>query len=228
MPYTVEIVVTAASGNVIATPRAGATGTAAVGGYAITQVDGMLHTITIAEALLGRWSLVAGDGNSQRLITFVSGVDDYYLDTGDSIKAKTDQLTFTVAGQVDANAQTGSAAFTVLPVSGAMVSRSRGTTIEVFTLETSTVSVAVTDSSGDAVDLEALTLEVVIEDMRTGDKSVIADGSLTKVTNTLSFAIPSAVSLTEANYEWSLRNTANDAVLVHGPFIVTYAPQSDP
>lgn len=78
MAYTVEIIVTPGSGNVTASPRLGGTGTAAAG-YPITQVAGNLHTITIADELLGPWALTAGDGNSMRLVTFKSDKDEYLL-----------------------------------------------------------------------------------------------------------------------------------------------------
>lgn len=118
-------------------------------------------------------------------------------------------------------------ALTVLPLSGAMTSRTRGTTIEVFTKETASVSVSITDSAGDAVSVEALTLEVVIESMTTGDKVVIMDASISKSSNTLTFAVPAAVSATEATYVYAIRSTANDTVLMQGPFIVTYAAEAD-
>lgn len=79
MSYTVEILVTPGSGNVIASPRTGATGTAAFAGYAITQIDGDLHEITINEELVGPWKLTAGDGLSYRLLDFVDGTDAYPL-----------------------------------------------------------------------------------------------------------------------------------------------------
>lgn len=87
MAYIVEVVVNPASGNVLATPRTNGTGTAAVGGYAITQIAGNLHTITIAEPLLGPWVLVAGDGLSQRAINFLPGIDEYLLGVPSSVGA---------------------------------------------------------------------------------------------------------------------------------------------
>lgn len=79
MAYTVEIIVTPGSGNVTATARSGGAGTASSSGYAITQVAGNLHTITIAEELLGPWALTAGDENSMRLVTFSESKSEYLL-----------------------------------------------------------------------------------------------------------------------------------------------------
>lgn len=116
---------------------------------------------------------------------------------------------------------------TVTPLTGVVESRVRGTTIEVFTGETTTVSIATVDAQGNSVDYSGSALSVVIESKNGTDKATIADGSITKNSSTISFAVPAAVTATEATYRWALRDTADDGVLMQGPLIVTYAPEAD-
>jgi len=217
----------------------GVFGTVVQAASAVTEVEDDatdptgVYAATFTDVPAGQYVLVpflsgAALGSFEYTLTLATAT--FSPDGFADIKAQTDRLQFDGDGNVLANAVEGSSAFsvTVLPLSAGMVSRTRGTTIEVFTNETTTISVAVTDSAGDAVDLETLTLELVIEDLLTTDKSVIANGDIAKVTNTFSFAMPAIVTNAERNLVWSLRNTANDNVLAHGPLIVTYAPQADP
>jgi hypothetical protein len=119
------------------------------------------------------------------------------------------------------------APITVVPITGIVDSRVDGTTITVFTSELVTVAVACVDSDGDAVDISAMNLEIIIENQRNSDIVVIANASITKVVSTFSFTVPISVSGTEGNYQWALRKTTDDSVLMQGPFVVVYAPQSD-
>jgi hypothetical protein len=121
----------------------------------------------------------------------------------------------------------GGAAVNVLPLSGIVESRIDGTTISVFTSETPTVSITVVDGEGNAVTVTSLTLSLVIERRATADLVVIADASITKSGSTISFAVPSQATSAEGHHRWSLRDTADDSVLLQGPFIVTYAPTVD-
>jgi hypothetical protein len=120
-----------------------------------------------------------------------------------------------------------STSITVVPLTGVVEGRVDGTTINVFTQETCTVSIAVVDAEGNAVTVTGLTLEIVIESRLMTDVVVIANGSITKSGSTISFAIPSSVSATEGAYQWALRKTNDDSVLLQGPLIVSYAPQGD-
>jgi hypothetical protein len=121
----------------------------------------------------------------------------------------------------------GGGAVNVLPLSGIVESRVDGTTISVFTSETPTVSIAVVDGEGNALTVTSLTLSLVIERRATADLVVIADASITKSGSTISFVVPSQVTSAEGHHRWSLRDTADDSVLLQGPFIVTYAPTVD-
>jgi hypothetical protein len=121
----------------------------------------------------------------------------------------------------------GGGAVNVLPLSGIVESRVDGTTISVFTSETPTVSIAVVDGEGNAVTVTLLTLSLVIEKRATADLVVIPDASITKSGSTISFVVPGQATSAEGHHRWSLRNTADDSVLLQGPFIVTYAPTVD-
>jgi hypothetical protein len=121
----------------------------------------------------------------------------------------------------------GGGAVNVLPLSGIVESRVDGTTISVFTSEMPTVSIAVVDGEGNAVTVTSLTLSLVIERRATADLVVIADASITKSGSTISFVVPSQATSAEGHHRWSLRDTADDSVLLQGPFIVTYAPTVD-
>ena len=112
-------------------------------------------------------------------------------------------------------------------MTGVVESRVRGTTIEVFTGETSTVSIAAIDATGAAVDLSGKTLEIVIEATSGTDKATIEDASITVVGSSFSFAIPSAVSSSEGSYRWALRQASDDGVLMQGALVVTYAATGD-
>ena len=117
---------------------------------------------------------------------------------------------------------------TVLPLDATVVDRVAGTTINLFTDETPSVAVAVVDSSGAAVDLTNLTLEVVIELRPSTDVAVIANANISKSNGSFSFTVPSAVTNAARACKWALRKTADSSVLVQGDLFVNYAPTNDP
>lgn len=115
---------------------------------------------------------------------------------------------------------------TVLPVVGVVPDRVSGTSLSVFIGETTTLTIPVVDADGDAVDTTGMTLSVVFEDKNTRtDVAFVADGGITKTTTTVSFAVPSAVTTTDRQLLWSLRNTTT--VLLHGVCSVEYAAKAD-
>lgn len=99
------------------------------------------------------------------------------------------------------------------------------TTLTAFLNETKTFTITTLDSDGNAVDLSALTLQVVIEDCVTGtDIEVIANASITKTTTTISFATASTTNdVAGVNYRWACRRTDTNEVKMYGPYQVKVA-----
>lgn len=114
----------------------------------------------------------------------------------------------------------------VVPLLGQIQSRTEGTTIRVYTQETTTITMAVVNAMGDPVDLDGMTLSLVIERAKGGDISVIEDGDIAVNESTISFAIPAEVSAAEGYHNWALRGS-DGVVLMQGPLIVEYAPEVD-
>lgn len=115
----------------------------------------------------------------------------------------------------------------VLPLFGVVESRVVGTTINVFTNETPTIYVSVVDASGSEVDIESMSLAMIIEMRSRDDIVVIADSDITKDGSAFSFVVPSAATDSEGLNRWTLRNTGDGTVLMHGPFVVSYAADED-
>lgn len=191
---------------------------------------------------------------SANLDTQLSAIDDF-LDTEiAAIKAKTDQLAFTVPNQVDANALTGGGggltqaqvrqavglasanldtqlagintnidSISVPTVIGTVVTRNQQTTLTAFVGETYTFTIATVDADGNAVDCSAFALEVVIEQLDRTDLVVIPNGSISKTSTTVAFAVSSTYHASEAQYRWALRRTDTNVVIMHGPYVVSYA-----
>jgi len=116
---------------------------------------------------------------------------------------------------------------TVLPLDATVVERVAGTTINLFTGETPSVAVAVTDADGVAVDLTSLTLELIIELRPSTDVVVVANADITKSNGSFAFVVPAAVTNAARACKWALRKTNDDSVLVGGDLFVTYAPTAD-
>ncbi len=116
----------------------------------------------------------------------------------------------------------------VTPVQGLLSGSLSGTTnVTIYQDETKSLSIGVTDIDGNAVDVSGMTLEIVIEDIEGNDIATIVDGSITKVTSTVTFEIPPAASAKVGDYQWSLRRSAGNAVLMHGVWTVKYAADND-
>lgn len=115
----------------------------------------------------------------------------------------------------------------VVPLLGQIQSRTEGTTIRVFTRETTTLTLAVVNAIGQPVDLSGATLSLIIERAKGGDISVIEDGDIAVNDSTISFAIPAEVSAAEGYHNWALRGS-DGVVLMQGPLIVEYAPEVGP
>ena len=116
---------------------------------------------------------------------------------------------------------------TVLPLQATVVDRVAGTTINLFTGETASVTVAVTDEDGVAVDLTSLTLELILELRPSTDVVVVDDASITHSNGSFAFAVPAAVTNAARACKWALQKTTDDSVLVQGDLFVNYAPTAD-
>jgi hypothetical protein len=189
-------------------------------------------TWTIAE-------IQAGLATTTQLTTVESKIDtiDNFVDTEVSaIKAKTDQLSFTVANQVDANALTGGGggggSIVVTPVVAQTPVRAVATTITTFKGDKSAITVGVFDEL-DPVDLSALgALEVCIQTKAGTDLQLISAANITisgTDSNYFSFS-PNATAVgTVGRFMWSLRvaSSSSKRVITYGAFVVEDAALAD-
>lgn len=106
-----------------------------------------------------------------------------------------------------------------------VVPDSGSTTLVAYLNETRTFTITTVDSDGAAVDLSALTLQVVIEDVQSGtDIQVIANAAITKTSTTISFATALATNdVAGVNYRWACRRTDTNEVKMQGPYQVKVA-----
>jgi hypothetical protein len=189
-------------------------------------------TWTIAE-------IQAGLATTTQLTTVETKIDtiDNFVDTEVSaIKAKTDQLSFTVANQVDANALTGGGggggSIVVTPVVAQTPVRAVATTITTFKGDRSAITVGVFDEL-DPVDLSALgALEVCIQTKAGTDLQLISAANITisgTDSNYFSFS-PNATAVgTVGRFMWSLRvaSSSSKRVITYGAFVVEDAALAD-
>lgn len=126
----------------------------------------------------------------------------------------------------------GGSSVTVTPLSSSVSQRANGTTIEMFVGETCSVGpIAITDSTGAAVDLSGKTLQVVIEGVGV-DVAVVASGDITVSgadSNQITFNAPAAATTKGTNARtWSLRDTADgNRVLARGNWKLLEAAKAD-
>lgn len=198
--------------------------------------DTVVATATATEKTndKNRYSVAYTDvpAGAYRLNGFVSGVGGFVNEVYDltlstaTFQPRSERLS--ALSQSDIDAIVDAVELTVLPLDATVVDRVAGTTINLFTDETPSVAVAVVDSSGDAVDLTNLTLEVVIELRPSTDVAVIANANISKANGSFSFTVPSAVTNAARACKWALRKTSDSSVLVQGDLFVNYAPTNDP
>jgi hypothetical protein len=188
-------------------------------------------TWTIAE-------MQSGLATTTQLTTVETKIDtiDNFVDTEVSaIKAKTDQLSFTVANQVDANALTGgggSGSIVVTPVVAQTPVRAVATTITTYKGDRSAITVGVFSGTS-AVNLSTLgALEVCIQTKAGTDLQLIAAANITisgTDSNYFSFS-PNATAVgTVGRFMWSLRvaSSGSKQVIVYGAFVVEDAALAD-
>lgn len=120
----------------------------------------------------------------------------------------------------------------VLPTRGVIPVRVDQTFLTAFIGETITQSVSVYEEDGTTpVDLSGKTLQVCFESTATTDVAVIENANITVSgddNNVVSFAYPSAVTGSVANYHWSLRDaSAPKTVWQYGTLYVKRAALKD-
>lgn len=121
----------------------------------------------------------------------------------------------------------------ITPLSASEITRVNGTDIAYFIGETIATTIAITDSSGAALDVSAKTLQIVIDRGRSGhtDVQVISSGSISvggASNNQVTFTNSAAVTATAGVLRWALRDTADgDRVLARGNIRVLEAADQD-
>lgn len=123
--------------------------------------------------------------------------------------------------------ESASSSTTVLPVIGYVDRRISASTIPLFVGETEEVVITCVDgNTGEAIDVEAMTIELVVETRIKGDVKVYTGGELTKLDNTVRFTPTSAMVTSERTLNFAHRQSGTKAVVVYGIMTVTYAPRS--
>lgn len=112
-------------------------------------------------------------------------------------------------------------------VVGVVGSRVDQTNIDTFVGETYTATISTVDADGNAVDISGNTLVIIIEGKSKTDITTIADGSITKTSTTIAFAISSTVNDSEKQVYWSCRNNSTKQVYLHGVITVRHAAKAD-
>lgn len=152
------------------------------------------------------------------------------------VKTQTDKLTFDGSNRVSANV-TAMAANTltasalaadaiaeiaatvtgvvVLPVAGSVTSAVDGTNITLRTNATTTITVST------SADLSAKTLRIVAEDETGTDVFTVANGSITKTSNTIAFSITSGSVVREL--QWACRDVSNGEAYLVGSMNIKHA-----
>lgn len=120
----------------------------------------------------------------------------------------------------------------LLPCIGVVPVRVDQTLLTAFVGETISVAIVVYQSDGTTpMDLSGKTLEVCFEGTTTTDVAVVANASITVSgddNNIVTFAYPSAVTGSVANYHWSLRDaSAPKTVWQYGTLYVKRAALKD-
>jgi hypothetical protein len=126
---------------------------------------------------------------------------------------------------MDAASSASSATVIVQPIIGHVATSVPETTVPLFVGDTSQKIITCIDSVGQAVDISALSLKLVVETNDKTDVKVYTNLELTKATNTITFT-PSADMVTiPRTLKFAITNTTNGAVIVYGIMPVTYVPQ---
>lgn len=129
---------------------------------------------------------------------------------------------YTVSALQNGPSGEGGSTINVYPVSASTPERVAGTTLTFYKNENRSVSV-VTDFT-----LTSLTLQFVVEDAEGNDILTIADGSISRSSQTFTVTIGTSVTGTITNYKWSLRDiTSGNSVLARGVLSVQDAAAAD-
>ena len=77
------------------------------------------------------------------------------------------------------------------------------------------------------VDIEAITLSLVIETSDKLDKLIVDDAELTKDGMTVTFTLPEVLTADVGSYNWAIRHATTHILYGTGSFSVSYAPHVD-
>mgnify|MGYP000356718325 CR=1 FL=1 len=185
--------------------KTGATGTPNPAGYSMTEVStGLYLSDDIPEALTGDFYVYATDADGDLAFTGYVTVQDN-TETHDCYESP-------ILVAILRKALLLGAGDATVPI------RMYESELTIFIKETHTLTIQTGDYTGK-------TLRFVFEGKDRSDLAVIDDGDITKTSSSISIAIPPAVTASERNLRWSVRDVANgDEVLLYGTATVTYAP----
>lgn len=207
------------------------------GGDSFTEATNCLgsYTATVAESLVGDYRAVIKVGSNVFGNGWVS-----LLDTTSTYEITADKSTSfdtldDLANMLE-DAGTSSPKFTTSALSNAprliignIVTTTNRTVnnsvITAFVDELSTVTVSVVDQNNNPVDMSTKTLYVSFESMDRTDITSIEQASLTVSSNSVSFDLPAAVTSSEQDVLYSIRDTSDETVYVSGKIKVSYAPK---
>lgn len=140
--------------------------------------------------------------------------------------------TTAVAGSVAKLAQGGASSVTLTPITstvGAGVVSEEAVTYYIGEGKDATITVV--DGDGNAIDMTAKTLEMIVEDTDKTDYFTVSDASISKGGvggNVLTITIPASSISRLGTYRYSIRDVADPyRVWARGNLIIDYAPKKD-
>lgn len=106
-----------------------------------------------------------------------------------------------------------------------IVSTRSTSTIEFFVGELAPYTHPAVDSTGAAITLTGLTLEIIVEDKKASDVIIILAASITISGSNFTFTPTAAMTATPRNLLWALRDATTKSVIVSGVMPVSYAAE---
>jgi len=96
--------------------------------------------------------------------------------------------------------------------------------LSAYFMETKPFVVAVNDADGTPIDFTTIVIRLVFEDNTKTERYIYNDADLTKTNGSFGFTVDSNITNKNRVLRWSLRNIANNAVIVTGTLQVNYTP----
>lgn len=200
---------------------------------AISAIQAGLATAANQTTILARIGTFTGSGVNT-ILGFLKAVMSKSASTPSDVGGTFSATTDSLEGMRDYGASNWGADGTVIvsPLAAGDVQRASGTTVVAYLGETADITVSgISDSSGDAIDLTAYTLSLVIEDYDGTDVQVVAAANITVTGanhNNFHWTPSAAVTASVRQLRWALRDTANgDYVLARGTIDVQIAAMED-